>query len=178
MKPKPPKPHWLRANAPALLAFGGIIGGWLLFGDVLAVFALALFSALFYLIGWSAHSVAVKPRAKVSLRTALILLLATSGILWLNTRPSATNSALHTRSASDGKPFSAQATHYGWPIHAVTHYKPLNAAPSEGFSDPNIPAVMLNTVVALCVLVPLGYLCETKFKSAATSDTAPSIPSS
>jgi hypothetical protein len=163
MKPKTPKPHWLHSNAPALIAFFGIIGSWFLLGDILIVMVLAMFAGIFSIIGWAAHTVAVKQRPRISLSTALILLFVASGFLFLNTRPS-TDSATHARAADDGKLFTAQAIHYGWPVGAVTHYIPASGDASRGYSAPHIPAIMLNTVVALAVLVPVGYFCEKKLR--------------
>lgn len=169
MKQKTRKPNWIRSNTPALIAFVSIIGGWFLFGDILIVMILAMFAGIFSIIGWATHNVVVKQRPRLSLSTALVLMLVASGFLWLNTRPSAIDSTPHMRITNDGKLFSAQAVHYGWPVHAFTYNTPINPGSSEGVSDPNIPAIMLNTVVALAFLVPLGYFCEKRLRQKHTN---------
>ncbi len=94
------------------------------------------------------------PRIQIHLSTALVLMLATGMLMWLNTRP--TRNIIRTHSESRGVVLMPYMN-YGWPGDAVWRTDEPDFPTTWGW---NAFAVIIDAGIGMLMLLSLWFVCE------------------
>jgi len=95
-----------------------------------------------------------KWRIRIHLSTAILLMFAAGGLLWLNTRAKEEAYEVH-KSAAD---FVTQQNTYGWPLPTILD---SDIRSGDRVLQPLWEVVFVNGFVALAILIVIGCACET-----------------